>query len=175
MLIVAASLPTLARAQSGPADTEDALVIPLHPSTPTTVQLPHAIVDAQIWHRGEFLMEVVGQKLNLRPHLDTPAGTEAVVVVETSAMRRSFRLRVVERPEDAVRKIELPAVDALERTGPAHQEALPVAPAPAASAPPQPPPSHAGHASAPQYAEPVHEETERERVDIPAFLRRQAN
>ncbi len=160
MLIVAASLPTLARSQDGPADTEEALVIPLHPSTPTVVQLPDEIVDAWLRHRGEFLMEVIGQNINLRPHLDTPVGTEAVVVVETTAMRRRFRLRVVARPEDAVRKIELPAVDAVERAGKARLEALPVvppAPAPAASAPPQPQPSHAGHASAPQRAEPVTE------------------
>jgi len=169
MLIVAASLPTLARSQDGPAETEEALVIPLHPSTPTVVQLPDEIVDAWLRHRGEFLMEVIGQNINLRPHLDTPVGTEAVVVVETTAMRRRFRLRVVERPEDAVRKIELPAGEALERFGEARQEVLPVvpaAPAPAVSAPPQPQPSHAGHASTPQRAEPAAAATGSPRFDL---------
>ena len=129
MLIVAVSLPTLARSQAGPADTEEALMIPLHPSTPTTVQLPDAIVDARIRHRGEFLFEAVGRNLNVRPRPDTPAGTEAVVEVATRTERRRFRLRVVERPADAVRKIELPAAKTVERTAEARQEVSPVVPA----------------------------------------------
>jgi hypothetical protein len=138
MLIVAVSLPTPARSQAGPADTEEALMIPLHPSTPTTVQLPDEILDARIRHRGEFLFEAVGQSLNVRPRPGTPAGTEALVEVETRTERRKFRLRVVARPEDAVRKIELPAAKTVERTAEAQQEAPPVVPAepePAASTP----------------------------------------
>lgn len=136
MLAVAVSLSTLARAQSDPADSEEALVIPVHPSTPTTVQLRDAIVDAWIQHRGEFLMEVVGRDLNVRPRPDTPVGTEAVIVVETSAARRRFRLRVVARPEDAVLKLALPAVTTVGRTGEAWPEIAPAVPAkPAASTP----------------------------------------
>lgn len=137
MLIVAVSLPTLARAQPDPADAEEALEIPLHPSTSTTVQLPDEIVDARIRHRGEFLFEAVGQSLNLRPRPGTPAGTEALVEVETRTERRRFRLRVVERPEDAVRKIELPAAAAAGPGG-TGRDVLPVepsAPEPAARAP----------------------------------------
>lgn len=132
MIAVAAALPTLARAQSGPADTEDAMVIPLHPSTPTTLQLPDEIVDVRMLHRGEFLIEIVGQDINLRPRPDIPAGTEAVVIVETSTTRGRFWLRVVERREDAVRKLVLPAVktvEPVERTGEARPEIAPPEPA----------------------------------------------
>jgi hypothetical protein len=138
MLAVAVSLPTLTRAQSDPADTEDAMVIPVHPSTPTTLQLPDEIVDVRMLHRGEFLIEIVGQDINLRPRPDIPAGTEAVVIVETSTTRRRFWLRVVERREDAVRKLVLPAAKTVERTGEARPEiapAEPAAPQPAESAP----------------------------------------
>jgi hypothetical protein len=163
MLIVAISLPRLARSQAGPADTEEALMIPLHPSTPTTVQLPDAIVDARILHRGEFLFEAVGRNLNLRPRPDTPAGTEAVVEVETRTLRRRFRVRVVERPEDAVQKIVLSAVETSERTEEAQQAVPPVVPAepeptasPPASAPTPPAPvvlqPQAGHEPAPEPA-----------------------
>ncbi len=102
MLIVTVSLPALARAQSGPADT--------------------------------------------------PAGTEALVEVETRTLRRRFRLRVVERPEDAVRKIELPAAAAADPGG-TGRDALPVepsAPEPAARAPASAPPPPAPVALQPQ-------------------------
>lgn len=141
MVAVAIYLPALTRAQSDPADREEALVIPVHPSTPTTVQVQEAIVDAWIRHDGEFLMEIVGQDINLRPRPDTRVGAEAVLVVETSTARRRFRLRVVGRREDAIQKLELPAVKPVkheERTGAAWHEVSPVAPAepqPAESAP----------------------------------------
>ncbi len=183
MLIVAVSLPALARAQSGPADAEDALEIPLHPSTSTTVQLPDKIVDARIRHRGEFLFEAVGQNLAVRPRPGTPAGTEAVIEVETRTLRRRFRLRVVERPEDAVRKIELPAAAAAGPGG-TGRDALPVepsAPEPAArapaSAPPPPTPvvlqPQAGNEPAPEpareSAEPVTERAVTAAAASPTF------
>lgn len=142
IIAVAASLPTqIARAQSGPADMEYVMVIPLHPSTPTTLQLPDEIVDVRMLHRGEFLIEIVGQDVNLRPRPEIPAGTEAVVIVETRGTRRRFLLRVVERREDAVHKLALsPAkpVEPLEHTAEARQElprVMPAEPQPAASAP----------------------------------------
>ena len=158
MLAVAVVVPALARAQSGTPDPEAEMVIPLHPSTPTTVQLPDQIVDARILHRGEFLMEIVGQNINLRPRPGIPAGTEAVVIVETSTTRRRFWLRVVERPEDAVLKLVLPAVEpvaSVEPAGDARQEIPPVAPA----------------APEPTASEPAHTPT----PPVPAALQPQAD
>lgn len=184
MIAVALHLPMLARAQSGPADIEEALVIPLHPSTPTTVQLRDDIVDAWVQHHGEFLMEIVGQNINLRPRPDTPAGTEAVLIVETGTGRRRYRLRVVERREDAIQELALRPVtsaEPAERTGEARQESPPVAPAepePAARTPePAPAPqTHATpqpHASNGPAAEPARDPAEpvTERADTAAAAR----
>lgn len=160
LIAMAVYLPTQTRAQSGPDDIEETLVIPVHPSTPTTVQVREAIVDAWIRHDGEFLMEIVGQNINLRPHPDTLVGTEAVLVVETSTARRRFRLRVVERREDAIRKLDLPAVKPVkheERTGAARHEVSPVAPAE-----PQPPESTPESTPAPQTAAALQPQTANE-------------
>jgi hypothetical protein len=129
MITVALCLSALALAQPGTSDPEEELVIPLHPGTPTTLQFSEEVVDARIRHRGEFLMEIVGQAVNLRPRPGILAGTEALVIVETSTMRKRFWLRVVERREDAVRRLVLPEVTALECTGAAWPEAPSVAPA----------------------------------------------
>jgi hypothetical protein len=154
MIAVALSVPALARAQSGAPVTEEEMVIPLHPSTPTTLQFPDEIVDARILHRGEFWMEIVGQSINLRPRPGIPAGTEAVVIVETSSVRRRFLVHVVERPEDAVRKLVLAGVKTREHTEAAQQaEAPPVAPAapePTASGPASTPAPPAPAAPQPQ-------------------------
>ncbi len=139
IVIMMTFLKGTARAQLCTAEGDEPLEILLHPGASTTVQLPEEILDARIRHRGEFLFEAVGHDLNLRPLPGTPAGTEALVQVETGTLYRTFRLRVVERVEDAQREVVVSPVAAVERAGAAAAPAIPATePAvaePAASAP----------------------------------------
>jgi hypothetical protein len=104
----------LARAQS---DADTALVISLHPRVPTMLQLPEAIERAWVTDRNDFMVAVVGSRVYVRPEPGIPAGTEALLEVETRTIRRAFQLRVVTRARDAMREVELRAVAAVDGAG----------------------------------------------------------
>jgi hypothetical protein len=94
----------LARAQS---DTDTALVISLHARVPTMLQLPEAIERAWVTDHDNFMVVVVGSRVYVRPGPGIPAGTEALLEVETRTIRRTFQLRVAARAGDAMREVEL--------------------------------------------------------------------
>lgn len=137
MIAVALSLPGLARSQPGAAGTDVSPAIPVHPSVATVLQLPDEIVRAQIHDEEQFLVEGARSALYVRPLPGTPAGVEALLDVQTRTLHRVFRVRVVERAEDAARTVDVRA--AMERIGDARDESPPVTPTlppPVASASP---------------------------------------
>lgn len=157
VMLGAIFLQGLARAQS---DTDTALVISLHPRVPTMLQLPETIERAWVTDRDDFMVAVVGSRVYVRPGPGIPAGTEALLEVETRTIRRAFQLRVVARAGDAMREVEIRAVAAVDGAGagvareapaPADEPktAEPSAPAPASAPATAAEPSASAPASAP--------------------------
>lgn len=134
------------------------------------LQLPETIERAWVTDRDDFMVAVVGSRVYVRPGPGIPAGTEALLEVETRTIRRAFQLRVVARARDAMREVELRAVAAVDGAGagvtreaPAPVDeptaAEPSAPAPAsapATAALQPPAGHSAVASPPRFDLSVH-------------------
>jgi hypothetical protein len=90
--------PGMARAQPG---TEDILEIPVHPKVATIMHLPDAITRARVNPGSSMRVTLIGRTLHVRPDPEVPAGLEALLEVETPTMLLTFRLHVVESPEDA--------------------------------------------------------------------------
>lgn len=107
VIVMIASLPALARAQSG---VDAAPVIAVHPDVPTVLHLPDDIERAWSTDRGELMLQGVKSKLYIRPRPDAPAGLEAIVAVQTRTLHWIFLVRVVERVEDAMTEVTVPAV-----------------------------------------------------------------
>jgi hypothetical protein len=147
--IMIASLPTLVRAQSG---TDVSPAIPVHPDVPTILHLPDEIEGAWAIGGKVLMLQGVGSKLYVRPRPDTPAGQEAWLEVKTRTLHRIFAVRVVERAEDAMREVVVPAAPAANDAGAAAQrEAAPAAAAKEESAASEPSPEPS---QAPASAEP---------------------
>lgn len=162
-------LPARVRAQSG-ADVSP--VIPVHPDVPTVVQLPDEIQAVRSADNLDIMVKGVGSTLYLRPRPDTPAGVEVFIEVNTLTLHRIFLVRVVERAEDAIRELVVPAAATAEPSRDTARDAPfgPEPPAPTASAPATAP-NLAPVPAAPESAEPVIEHAlapETERIDRPA-------
>lgn len=116
VMLVWAGLPARARAQSG---TDVSSTILVHPDVPTILRLPDEIEG--VWSIGARVVMIkgAGSTLYLRPRPDTPAGAEAFIEVETSILHRIFLVRVVERAEDAMQEVTIPALAAAECAEPA--------------------------------------------------------
>ena len=141
LFVVAMSLPGPARAQS---DTDEVPEILLHPRVPTILKLPDVIVDARLLDRGEIRFIIVDDdKLYIRPLPGTPAGTGALLEVDTQTLRRTFQVRVVRRARDATRDVLIlppaaqPRIELVTPLIPPVVPAPPPAPEPAAP-PPEP-------------------------------------
>jgi hypothetical protein len=104
--------PEMAQAQSG---TEDILEIPVHPRVSTILRLPDAIRRARVNPGTSMRVTLIGRTLHVRPDAEVPAGLEALLEVETSTMLLTFRLHVVERPEDAREELVVLAMQSEQR------------------------------------------------------------
>jgi hypothetical protein len=106
------SRPGMARAQPG---TDDILEIPVHPKVATIMYLPDAITRARVNPGSSMEVTIVGRTLQVRPDPGVPAGLEALLAVETPTMLLTFRLCVVEHPEDAREELVVVAMQSEQR------------------------------------------------------------
>lgn len=163
IVAVTCSLPGLARTQPETTDADAALDVSVHPDIMTVLQLPDTVVRARTLHRDEFQVGFFASRIYVQPRPDTPAGTEALLEVETRTQQRTIRLRVVAHADDAAKMFLVRAQEAEQGTRDAPPAASPeVAPEPAPGAPPGSPSAPSpprlpdiAHASAPERAEPA--------------------
>jgi hypothetical protein len=127
LIVIVISLPELARSQTN-TDTDTALTIAIHPEVSTILQLPDEIMHTWIDHHGEIRIARMGNELAIRPRAGTPAGVEASLDVETRTIRRTFRLRVVERARDASRDVLIVPIEGEQDPEESAPEAPPVEP-----------------------------------------------
>jgi hypothetical protein len=104
--------PGMARAQPG---TEDVLEIPVHPKVATIMHLPDAILRARVNPGSSMRVTLIGRTLHVRPDPEVPTGLEALLEVETPTMLLTFRLHVVESPEDAREELVVVAMKSEQR------------------------------------------------------------
>jgi hypothetical protein len=96
-MVSAIWFPARARAQS---DTEELPVLLLHWRVSTSLQLPDEITEVRLLDREQFRFLTLDDMLHIRPQQGTPAGTEALLVVATRTLRRTFLVRVAQHARD---------------------------------------------------------------------------
>jgi hypothetical protein len=138
IMVVTCFFPGLARTQP---ETKGADIVPevsVHPDIMTVMQLPDTVVRARTLHRDEFRVGFFASRIYVQPRSDTPAGTEALLEVETRTQQRTIRLRVVEHAADAAQVFPVRAPEA-EHGAPDTQPVAPPEAAPTPSTPPSVP------------------------------------
>lgn len=161
IVAVTCSLPGPARTQPDTVGADVVLDVSVHPDIMTVLQLPDTVVRARTLHRKEFQVGYFASRIYVQPQPDTPAGTEALLEVETTTQQRRFRLRVVARAADAAQIFPVLAPEA-EQGAPDTQPGVSPEATPAPSEPPsvpdtpeQPRLTDPGHASTPKPTAPA--------------------
>jgi hypothetical protein len=106
MMLAAVSIPRLTRAQS---DADEPVEIPVHARVTTVLQMPETVVRARFTGPVTGMMKATNldNTVLIRPRARVSVGTTVALTVITATMYRRFRLRVVQNPDDAWRRVVL--------------------------------------------------------------------